>query len=102
MTILNARVRSTVHASDEGEVIAVHDGPGYSDPLGLRIVYVVLWDSGNTSYLHKDDFLPIEDEEEYEDTEPFQSHDLSDDADALASAGMGTDEDYGCYGYDEY
>jgi hypothetical protein len=25
-------------------------------------------------------------------------HDLSDDAEALASAGMGTDEDYGSYG----
>lgn len=28
------------------------------------------------------------------------SHDLSDDADALASAGWGTDEDYGGYGDD--
>ncbi len=94
MTILNARVRSTVHRCDEGEVIAVHDNVGYSNA-----VYVILWDSGNTSYLHRVDFEIIE--EEYEDTEPFQSHDLSDDADALASAGMGTDEDYGCYGYDE-
>jgi hypothetical protein len=29
------------------------------------------------------------------DTEPRESFDLSDDGDALASAGMGTDEDYG-------
>ena len=29
------------------------------------------------------------------DTEPRGSHDLSDDGDALASAGHGTDEDYG-------
>ena len=28
-------------------------------------------------------------------SEPLGSFDLSDDADALASAGMGTDEDYG-------
>ena len=33
-----------------------------------------------------------------EDSEPWESFDLSDDADALASAGMGTDEDYGYYG----
>ena len=29
--------------------------------------------------------------------EPYYSHDLSDEADALASAGWGTDEDYGGY-----
>lgn len=29
------------------------------------------------------------------DEEPQGSHDLSDDGDALASAGFGTDEDYG-------
>ena len=29
------------------------------------------------------------------DTEPRGSHDMSDDGDALASAGHGTDEDYG-------
>jgi hypothetical protein len=29
------------------------------------------------------------------DGEPMGSHDLSDDAEALASAGHGTDEDYG-------
>jgi hypothetical protein len=36
------------------------------------------------------------------DDEPHGSHDLSDDGDALASAGMGTDEDYGYFGGDEY
>ena len=30
-----------------------------------------------------------------DDGEPEGSHDLSDDGDALASAGFGTDEDYG-------
>ena len=29
--------------------------------------------------------------------EPYGSWDMSDDADALASAGWGTDEDYGMY-----
>jgi hypothetical protein len=38
----------------------------------------------------------------YDDAdEPEGSYDLSDDADALASAGWGTDEDYGYYG-DEF
>lgn len=31
------------------------------------------------------------------DDEPYGSHDLSDDAWALASAGHGTDEDYGLF-----
>ena len=35
---------------------------------------------------------------EREQDEPYESYDLSDDGDALASAGMGTDEDYGYYG----
>lgn len=39
---------------------------------------------------------------EDEDGEPMGSHDLSDDADALASAGWGTDEDYGFDGRDDY
>jgi len=34
------------------------------------------------------------------DGEPEGSYDLSDDAEALASAGFGTDEDYGYYGDD--
>jgi hypothetical protein len=33
-----------------------------------------------------------------DDPEPMGSLDLSDDGDALASAGMGTDEDYGYFG----
>lgn len=33
---------------------------------------------------------------------PQGSYDLTDDADALRSAGFGTDEDYGYYGGDEY
>lgn len=33
-----------------------------------------------------------------EDGEPLGSFDCSDDAEALASAGYGTDEDYGCFG----
>lgn len=45
-----------------------------------------------------------EDEDHYidqkYDSEPEGSYDLSDDGDALASAGFGTDEDYGYYGDD--
>ncbi len=37
-------------------------------------------------------------EDAYGDGEPEGSYDLSDDAEALASAGFGTDEDYGYYG----
>lgn len=37
-----------------------------------------------------------------EDDEPHGSYDLSDDGDALASAGWGTDEDYGGYGGEDY
>ncbi len=36
-----------------------------------------------------------------QDSEPDGSYDSSDDADALASAGHGSDEDYGSFGYDE-
>lgn len=39
-------------------------------------------------------------EDDFYDGEPMGSFDLSDDADWLASAGMGTDEDYGFYGDD--
>ena len=39
-------------------------------------------------------------EAEMWDDEPQGSHDLSDDGDALASAGFGTDEDYGGYSDD--
>jgi hypothetical protein len=44
---------------------------------------------------HPDDYP--DDYDEY-DGEPMGPNDLSDDADALASAGWGTDEDYGYSG----
>lgn len=37
-----------------------------------------------------------------DDREGYESHDLSDDGDALASAGFGTDEDYGSYGGEDW
>jgi hypothetical protein len=40
-------------------------------------------------------------EDQSEDSEPRGSDDMSDDAEALASAGLGTDEDYGYYGGNE-
>ncbi len=53
----------------------------------------------------EDDRDWAEDREQYgytEDGEPQGSYDLSDDGDALASAGFGTDEDYGYFGGDEW
>lgn len=40
----------------------------------------------------------VEWEGDGEDGYPYNCHDLSDDGEALASAGFGTDEDYGYYG----
>ena len=54
---------------------------------------------------YNDDFPPDEDGESVEDDfdgEPAESFDLTDDGDALASAGWGTDEDYGYDGGDEW
>jgi len=47
------------------------------------------------------DNLDNEDSEEEQDPD-HGSYDMSDDAEALASAGFGTDEDYGDYGGDDY
>ena len=46
-----------------------------------------------------DDDVEI-DEEDYD--EPYYGDNFLDDAEALASAGWGTDEDYGYFGGDEY
>ena len=46
----------------------------------------------NDGHLDDNDYSGGED-----DGEPSGPDDLSDDGDALASAGMGTDEDYGCF-----
>jgi hypothetical protein len=43
-----------------------------------------------------------DEDDDWDADEPLGSHDLSDDAYALASAGWGTDEDYGSYGGDEW
>lgn len=53
-----------------------------------RVIQVYGWD--------------LSDEEEPDYPEERIYTDLSDDAEALASAGMGTDEDYGHFGGDEY
>jgi hypothetical protein len=52
------------------------------------------------------EWKPVNDEPQYDDSgnltcdgeDDRTTFDMSDDADALASAGWGTDEDYGCYG----
>jgi hypothetical protein len=43
-----------------------------------------------------------DDGSERDNDEPHGSYDFSDDGDALASAGFGTDEDYGGWGGDDY
>ena len=50
-----------------------------------------------------DEDSEYDDEEEYEEEEydQFES-DGAADADALSSAGWGTDEDYGCFGGDDF
>jgi hypothetical protein len=72
----------------EYEVIGAHsnsDGSGYcSDLCDLSA--------------RAEERFDRENDEMYDDGEPQGSYDLSDDADALASAGFGTDEDYGYYG----
>lgn len=69
-----------------GDVREVYPCPRCGDPLC----------SGNHT---GDDVSEHDDEpESREDGEPQGSHDMSDDAEALASAGHGTDEDYGYYG----
>lgn len=46
-----------------------------------------------------DDYVEIE-EEDY--NEPYYGDNFLDDAEALASAGWGTDEDYGYFGEDDF
>ena len=50
------------------------------------------------------DVLEMDDDEEIDPADDFdyEYDDSWMDADALASAGWGTDEDYGCYGGDEW
>jgi len=53
-------------------------------------------------YFVTDDYLYELNHEDYhlnqDEEEPYSADDYSDDAEALASAGWGTDEDYGYYG----
>lgn len=59
----------------------------------------VVNDHGTSEMISRDDECA---DDETIDDEPRGSHDLSDDGDALASAGFGTDEDYGGYGGDDW
>ena len=65
----------------------------YQANLNLNWIGYAVDDSVDSFAIQDDDF---------DDDEPHGSHDLSDDAEALASAGWGTDEDYGDYGSDEW
>ena len=53
-----------------------------------------------TIYSSRED-VPVYDSND-EDNAPFEMDDVSADADALAGAGYGTDEDYGYYGDEDY
>ena len=56
-----------------------------------------------TSEYDRDEYGIEEDRDWAEDREQYgYTNDLSDDGDALASAGFGTDEDYGYFGGDEW
>lgn len=67
---------------------------------------VTMDDEGDTTYCDDcyDDAHAEPDDEFDDDGEPSGSYDMSDDGDALASAGLGTDEDYGGWGgnHDEW
>lgn len=40
--------------------------------------------------------------DDFDDYDGYEMSDVEADADTLASAGYGTDEDYGYYGYDDF
>jgi len=68
--------------------IAVNDADGRFGPARYTIT-----DNGERIATYR-----VDAEYDGEAGFPYDCHDLSDDADALASAGFGTDEDYGYYG----
>ena len=68
---------------------------------GVREVQILVSESG-AGYCSPECEESYYEDEEYEDEEPTGSYNLSDDGDALASAGFGTDEDYGYYGGEDY
>lgn len=63
-----------------------------------------LHDGGNAVFPTDDDCHDDDDDDECNDDEPWDGFrdDVDADADALASAGWGTDEDYGYCGGDDY
>lgn len=92
---INFRVPASASASEVLAIlsrvmvdIAVNDADGRFGPAGYTII-----DDGETVATYR-----VEPEYDGEVGWPFDCNDMSDDADALASAGFGTDEDYGYYG----
>ncbi len=69
--------------------IALNDAEGYFGPADYTV-------NQNGECIATYSVLAEPDAEE--SCFPYNCHDMSDDADALASAGFGTDEDYGGYG----
>lgn len=72
--------------------IAVNDAEGYFGPADYTVNQ-----NGECIAIYSVLAEPDAEEECY----PYNCHDMSDDAEALASSGFGTDEDYGYYGGDD-
>lgn len=92
---INFRVPASASASEVLAIlsrvmvdIAVNDADGRFGPAGYTII-----DDGETVATYR-----VEAEYDGEVGWPFDCNDMSDDGYALASAGFGTDEDYGYYG----
>jgi hypothetical protein len=58
-------------------------------------------DHDEPDYFDEQDYLEDDEQDEQDEPDPFFGRDGLADADALSSAGHGTDEDYGDYGTDE-
>jgi hypothetical protein len=92
---INFRVPASASASEVLAIlsrvmvdIAVNDADGRFGPAGYTII-----DDGATVATYR-----VDAEYDGEVGWPFDCNDMSDDGCALASAGFGTDEDYGYYG----
>ena len=114
----NATVFSAIAAEDVAESLrdfAPADEPDYAERYGLRysvetVVFHCGFDADDRSVdIHgyagpSDSELRTKTEAEAESSDYWNdiASDGEADGDALASCGFGTDEDYGCYGGDEW
>lgn len=85
MSCYNCNNFNSEDAPDNAPVVLVRQGSSFN----CAVCSTELIRDGNVLVQHESD-----------DYEPTGPDDFSDDGDALASAGFGTDEDYGYYGDD--